>query len=390
MRKVTIDWSILDDLEIGLDGIAHTADPAIEVMGLNFSKKRGKFIEQKRELFSETSEQIIAGPIMMVKDIYRYDSDMGEYEIVFDAPAIKALWTQLNAKLPFLNKGLFNDEHDNDKTINSFIYSGLLIESQEDIDYVKAKYKQDLPLGTAFIACKINKKETYDYLVKNNKLGFSVEGLFKLDDIVKQALKQQNVTIYDEYKNKKIMRKNNFKKVNHVFKKKNRNKFTDMIDEIAIDGGIIQPGVSVEVIDDAGEVIENWSGEVTVESQAGDPLDILIKDGEIVEVLDVDGEDATIATDEAVLVDEPKEEELSDEEDKKEDKKEEELEEATAPASVDIEAILKKYLDQIIALLADKEAGDAPKEEELSDEKEDKKAEAFDRALGGLIARNKK
>lgn len=386
MRKVTIDWSILDDLEIGLDGIAHTSDPAIEVMGLNFSKKRGKFIEQKREYFSETSEQIIAGPIMMVKDIYRYDSDMGEYEIVFDAPAIKALWTQLNAKLPFLNKGLFNDEHDNDKTINSFIYSGLLIETQDDIDYVKAKYKQDLPLGTAFIACKIIKKETYDYLVKNNKLGFSVEGLFKLDDIVKQALKQQNVTIYDEYKNKKIMRKNNFKKVNHVFKKKNRNKFTDMIDEIAIDGGIIQPGVSVEVIDDAGEVIENWSGEVTVESQAGDPLDISIKDGEIVEVLDVDGEDATIATDEAVLVDEPKEEELSDEE----DKKEEELEEATAPASVDIEAILKKYLDQIIALLADKEAGDAPKEEELSDEKEDKKAEAFDRALGGLIARNKK
>lgn len=380
MRQVTIDIDVLKDMEIGLDAIAITSDPAIEVLGLHFknNKKKGKFIREKRELFSSVSEQIIAGPIMMVKDIYRYSEDDGEYEIIFDAPAIKALYNQFMSKLPFLNKQIFNEEH-TDKKIKAFIQNSILIETEDDVEYIKKKYKQELPLGTAFIVCKIEDKSTFDYLVENNKLGFSVEGLFKLDEIIKESLRR--MTIYQKYKNKIRMKKSNFKKVHHLFKPKHRNKFTAMIDEIVVDGGVIEAGVAIEVIDESGEVIENWTGEVSVLDEAsGEVVDIEVKNGEIESVSDESGEDVAIAEEDIELNDEKKE-------DEEEEKKEELNDEVASIDIAAIETLLKSYLDQMIELIAGKEAESTPVSEdvELSEEKKDEKEEAFKRALSRMI-----
>lgn len=367
-KKLRINLDVLKDMEIGIDAIAFTNDPAIELKGLAFAKKSLKFIEvTKRELFVDNEKMIVAAPIMIPKDIYRYDDVEGEYDIIFDKETIEALHHQLMSKLPKLNKELFNDEHEEDKIVSAYMYQIILVSQDTDKEYIKQKYKQDVPLGSSFIVVQVRDKKTFEYLKKNGKTGFSIEGMFKLDSVIKEMLK-----------NKIEMSKSKFKKVSHIFKK--RNKFTDMIEDVTVDGDIVI-GAEVEVIDETGEVIEDWSGEVSIlDESTGEIVDVVVQNDEIVEVEDAGAETETETE---------TTEELESEEEKGIEEEEKNEKMADDVAGVDVGAIIEEGINKIIDLISSLESKinemTAPAVvEEMADESKEKD-EAFKRSLSKLI-----
>ena len=361
-KKLSIDTSILSDLDLGLDAIAYTADPAIEILGIAFNKVyKSKFISnQKIKFVGDEKKLQIAGAIMIPKDIYRYDSEMGEYDIVFNSKNIEDLTKQLMEKLPQLGvESIFNDEHLSDKKISAFIYQILYVSDEKEVEYIKSKYNYDMPIGGTFIVTQVKDKKTYDYLVENNKIGFSVEGLFKLDEIIESQLN----------KNKKINMKKEF-----VYK---QNKFTSEPSEISIDGELTV-GTGVIAKDEAGEIMENWSGELVI-----DEKEVTVIDGIITEIEGVELEDEK--SEEEKLEDEKSEEELEDEK-----SKEEELEGEVITEERVLE-IVNEQLDFLIKRISELEKiiTETPKvetETELTEEEKEKiNSDLFSKNLKNLF-----
>lgn len=231
-------------------------------------------------------------------------------------------------------------------------------------------------------------KKTYDYLVKNDKIGFSIEGLFKLDEVIKSQLNN----------NIRMSKKLKFQKVRFILKK---GKFASEVSEIEVENGDIEIGKEVIVTDDSGEVIENWSGEAAIlDEVSGDIVEVTIKDDEIVEIdgetVETETEDLNEdekKTEELESVDEVEEEvkeevketeeELTDE---TEDEKKEELEDST------VEYATKEELEHLIALVADLQAqiGMLNLSGQTDEDVKENKEENFKRQLAQAIAKRNK
>lgn len=160
-KRLSIDLEVLSNLDLGIDAIAYTNDPAIEIKGLAFKKNKLKFISDVEQVrFTDEKKMQIAGPIMCVKDIYRYDSEDGEYDIIFDYETNKALYNQLMKKLPMLGKEtIFNDEHISENQIKAHLLNAMFVESQEEIDYIYNKYNHKVELGTVWVLTQVNDKK---------------------------------------------------------------------------------------------------------------------------------------------------------------------------------------------------------------------------------------
>lgn len=386
-KRLSIDLEVLSNLDLGIDAIAYTSDPAIELFGVALNKVK-KISSPSNLKFADEKKMQIAGPIMAVKDIYRYDSEDGEYDIIFDYETNRALYNQLMKKLPMLGKEtIFNDEHISENQIKAHMLNAMFVESQEEIDYIKKKYNHNVELGTVWVLTQVNDKKTYDYLVKNDKIGFSIEGLFKLDEVIKSQLNNNKI---------RMSKKLKFQKVRFILKK---GKFATEVSEIEVENGDIEIGSEVIVTDDSGEVIENWSGEAAIlDEVSGDIVEVTIKDDEIIEI---DGETVETETDlnedekkeELESVDEVEEEvkeevketeeELTDE---TEDEKKEELEDST------VEYATKEELEHLIALVADLQAqiGMLNLSGQTDEDVKENKEENFKRQLAQAIAKRNK
>lgn len=362
-KKLSIDTSILTDLDLGLDAIAYTSDPAIELIGLAF-KKNNIVKTVKHTFVSDDVKMQIAGPIMIPKDIYRYDDVNGEYDIVFTAENIEMLSKQLMEKLPSLGVDtIFNDEHFADKKVRAYIFQAIFISDQTDIDYIKEKYNYDIPIGSMFIVTQVKDRETFDYLVKNNKLGFSVEGLFKLDKIVEEQLNKN--------KNKINMKKK------FVYQK---NKFTSEPTEILIDGEL-EVGKAVIAKDENGEVIENWSGDIVIDGYM-----VTVIDGAISELVKTEmEEDSKEDTEKDVKT----EMEDTKEEDTKEEKMEGEvltIDMVKEIVGQEIEFLIKRIAELESKINETEESKEESETSELGFSKEIEKEE-FKSKLNSMIKR---
>jgi hypothetical protein len=303
MLKKLILLDGLDDLEIGISGIAYTSDPAVEELGLAFNKNSEKI------LFSNDVKMRISGVLMKVKDIYRHSFDGDDYEIVFDYETNKRLNLQLQKKLPTLNtKSIFNVEH-TETPINAYIINTIFIEGEEEVKYIKEKFNYDVTPGDVWINSQVEDIASYNYLTKTNKIGFSIEGIFQLSNYIETKIK-----------NNKNMEKNTKKLKFKV------SKFSVIEGEEVIDSIIVHEDGGIELYDKEGALIEDWSGKLIYVDNEGNLQNI----------------DASVS-------DDTKEEELSDE--AKEDKvKEEELsDERVEKIEKDIQYIIEQ-----ISILSDK------------------------------------
>jgi len=125
----------------------------------------------------EKDKQIVVGPAMIPDlPIYRYDKDMGEYYVMFDAKTIEKLAEKFNKNI---KEYKINVDHDS-IVKSAFVKSNWIIEDEKNDK--SNYYNFSLPKGTWMVEIKIEDEEFWNKEIKNNaKFGFSVEGLFDLE-----------------------------------------------------------------------------------------------------------------------------------------------------------------------------------------------------------------
>lgn len=156
-----------------VDYIALTDNPAIMSNFLAFNN-RLKFVANEEE-------RIIIG-LAMIADlpIYRRDKERGEYYVVFTADEIKKIVQK------FFRKGYqfnFNEEHNPNKKIKDvYIFESYIVD--RDKGKFPMKQFEDVSNGSWFISLKIDNDQTWNDIKEGKFTGFSVEGLFGLEQFV--------------------------------------------------------------------------------------------------------------------------------------------------------------------------------------------------------------
>jgi hypothetical protein len=172
--KITIDPEYSENGEdLGIDQIAFTSNPAILVKGLAFHSQQ----PNHKYFFNDDVKMRIAAPALIPMNIYRND-DMGEYYVQFTKEEIEKIFVKFMGQLN--NKGKFNEEHNTDKTVPAFILEAWLVGEDTKADRSYSTFGVDIPAGTIFIVAQVTDRKYYDYLVKNNQIGFSIEGFLGL------------------------------------------------------------------------------------------------------------------------------------------------------------------------------------------------------------------
>jgi hypothetical protein len=171
-KQIPTYYITIDELEDGgIDLISLVENPAIMIKGLAFSTEQKRF-----EFKYDEDKQIIAGPAIIPNlPIYRYDSQLGEYYVVFTKETIEKMVEKFNQnpkQLPI------NLEH-TDELVPAFIKGSWIIEDSEN-DKSKMYGFTELPEGTFFIEVKVTDKKYWDKIKEQDKTGFSIEGIMGL------------------------------------------------------------------------------------------------------------------------------------------------------------------------------------------------------------------
>lgn len=195
-RKITIDEEYSDGQELGVDAIAFTKKPAIIVKGVAFSAQDEPSVMK----FSDNKKMRIASPIMIPGSIYRNDGDE-EYYVEFTVETIEAIYKKFMSNLT--GKPIFNKEHNSKDIIPAYVLEPMLVDSENKVKFIKDEYGIDLPIGSVFVVSQVTDEAYYNYLVKNDMLGFSIEGFLGLE--FSEQIKNQN-----KNKNKTEMEKSKF------------------------------------------------------------------------------------------------------------------------------------------------------------------------------------
>jgi hypothetical protein len=149
-------------------------------------------IEKNFQVFNETKQllklaidddlRIISGPVMVADmPIYRKDTSLGEYYVIFSPSDIQTIVEKFSSKGFLQNFNLFHDDQQqvSDVTIfNSFVSNNTLGITAPDAF-------KDLPEGSWFITAKVNNDDVWTKIKSGDIKGFSIEGLFKYSPIAK-------------------------------------------------------------------------------------------------------------------------------------------------------------------------------------------------------------
>ena len=166
--------------------ISLVEEPAIEIDYVAFDKDKEtkpnlKFIEDK-----ENEKFMILGPALVPdKNIYRnYDGD--EFYVSFSAECIEKL------SYKFIRTCYGNDCFTKDH--ESFAQGCYLAESwiKTSENDKSVDYGFDCPIGTWFVAAKIDSIELWDSIKKGERKGFSIESWVDLEEIFENKDKKEN------------------------------------------------------------------------------------------------------------------------------------------------------------------------------------------------------
>ena len=184
MKKLKKYSVVADSSEIY--NISLVEEPAIEVDYVAFDKDKEtkpnlKFIEDK-----QNEKYMILGPALIPdKNIYRnYDGD--EFYVSFSAECIEKL--SHNFVKNCYGAGCFTKDHESFAQGCSLAESWIKTsENDKSVDY-----GFDCPIGTWFIAAKIDSIELWDSIKKGERKGFSIESWVDLEEIFENKDKKEN------------------------------------------------------------------------------------------------------------------------------------------------------------------------------------------------------
>ena len=166
--------------------ISLVEEPAIEIDYVAFDKDKEtkpnlKFIEDK-----ENEKYMILGPALIPdKNIYR-NYDGNEFYVSFSAECIEKL--SHNFVKNCYGDGCFTKDHngfcDGCSLAESWIKTS---ENDKSVDY-----GFDCPIGTWFVAAKIDSIDLWDSIKKGERKGFSIESWVDLEEIIENKDKKEN------------------------------------------------------------------------------------------------------------------------------------------------------------------------------------------------------
>ena len=184
MKKLKKYSVVADSSEIY--NISLVEEPAIEVDYVAFDKDKEtkpnlKFIEDK-----QNEKFMILGPALIPdKNIYR-NYDGNEFYVSFSAECIEKL--SHNFIKNCYGAGCFTKDHE------SFAQGCYLAESwiKTSENDKSVDYGFDCPIGTWFVAAKIDSIELWDSIKKGERKGFSIESWVDLEEIFENKDKKEN------------------------------------------------------------------------------------------------------------------------------------------------------------------------------------------------------
>ena len=164
--KITIDPEYSDGEDLGIEQIAFTDSPAVKVKGMAFSNVEKRF-------FSDNLKYRVTAPAMIPMEIYRRDDEAGDYFVSFDEQTIEQIYVKFMRDLQ--NRNVFNLEHDKEQSVPAYILEAWIVENPKQ-DKAFTTYNIDVPKGTLMLTAQVTDKDYYSELVKNEQVGFSIEG----------------------------------------------------------------------------------------------------------------------------------------------------------------------------------------------------------------------
>ena len=166
--------------------ISLVEEPAIEIDYVAFDKDKEdkpnlKFIEDK-----QSEKYMILGPALIPdKNIYR-NYDGNEFYVSFSAECIEKLSYKFIKTC--YGDGCFTKDHESFAQGCSLAESWIKTsENDKSVDY-----GFDCPIGTWFIAAKIDSIELWDSIKKGERKGFSIESWVDLEEIIENKDKKEN------------------------------------------------------------------------------------------------------------------------------------------------------------------------------------------------------
>ena len=166
--------------------ISLVEDPAIEIDYVAFDKDKEtkpnlKFIEDK-----QNEKYMILGPALIPdKNIYR-NYDGNEFYVSFSADCIEKLSYKFMRTC--YGAGCFTKDHE------SFAQGCYLAESwiKTSENDKSVDYGFDCPIGTWFVAAKIDSIDLWESIKKGERKGFSIESWVDLEEIIENKDKKEN------------------------------------------------------------------------------------------------------------------------------------------------------------------------------------------------------
>ena len=168
--KITIDPEYSDGEDLGIEQIAFTSNPAIKVKGMAFN-------QSNKLMFADDVKYRVTAPAMIPMEIYRRDDETGEYYVQFTAETIEQIHVKFMQDLK--NRDIFNLEHDQSQQVPAFILESWIVDNPKQ-DKAFTTFGIEVPKGTLMLTAQITDKEYYNELVKNEQIGFSIEGFLGL------------------------------------------------------------------------------------------------------------------------------------------------------------------------------------------------------------------
>jgi len=183
--KISIDPSLSTDGEkLGITQIAYTSNPAIITKGIYFQTV------DKKMRFADNLKLRVAAPALIPDlPIYRFDDEMGAYEVVFTREMIEMMYEDF-----MQNKGAaaFNLDHTSQEA-PSFILECWLTGNPET-DKSFTTYGIQVPEGSLFIVSQFKDAEYFQKeIIEKDRVGYSIEGVMALAlNEIKQKLNKEN------------------------------------------------------------------------------------------------------------------------------------------------------------------------------------------------------
>lgn len=184
---ITIDDLYSDGEDLGWAATAFTSRPAILTKGMAFNSTL-----PKKMVFADELKYRIVAPAMIPMDIYRWDDEDGEYDVVFTVDEIETIYSKYMKNYD-AKKANFNLEHNADEIVPAYVLETWRVEGDPKLDKAYSVYGIEVPVGTVMQMSQITDKDYYKELVENEQTGYSIEGFLgmKLSEIIEKTKNKQ-------------------------------------------------------------------------------------------------------------------------------------------------------------------------------------------------------